>query len=77
MDAISQMTTQTPPTRYLCFEADGSLRFSTLETRLWVKDADDNVLDQILASAFNPVEQTIVRDPSTGALTVSQHPPKS
>ena len=63
-------------TRYLCFHADGSLRFSTLETRLWVKAAGDNALAQIPADAFDPVTQTVVRDPSSGVVTVSQRPPK-
>ena len=63
-------------TRYLCFEADGSLRYSTLEERLWVKAADDNVLAQIPAASFDPVRQTIAREPLPGALTIAARPEK-
>ena len=63
-------------TTYLCFEANGSFRFSTLEERLWVKAADDNVLAEIPTASFDPLTQTIVWEPTTGSLTVSPRPEK-
>lgn len=63
--------------RYLCFAADGTLRYTTTEARLATRaDGGGGHVVEVDADAFDPVRQTARRDPATGRLEVADRPSK-
>ena len=59
--------------RYVCFDADGAICFTTLEERLAVVKYEDQVIVQV---DLDIMTHTAFRDPATGGITITAIPPK-